>query len=143
MNEFGVEETFLDAILKPHTCYYKAFKGLFETNCEGGLHGMAHITGGGIAGNLNRILPEGMDAVIEGASGRVLPLFKKIKALGNVAEGDMLKTFNCGVGMTVVCKAGVAAGIVEHLKGFGFGAYEIGRSVAGSGVVRYEGGVNW
>ena len=56
-NEHGVQETFLDAILKPHTCYYQPLKKLFETNRDGQLHGIAHITGGGIAGNLNRILP--------------------------------------------------------------------------------------
>ncbi len=69
-------EPFLDAIMRPHTCYYKAVRGLFEMP---GLHGMAHITGGGIAGNLNRILPAGLDARIDLGRIRVLPVFRFIR----------------------------------------------------------------
>jgi phosphoribosylformylglycinamidine cyclo-ligase len=140
VNEHGERETFLDAILKPHTCYYPAFKGLFG---EAGLHGMAHITGGGIAGNLNRVLPEGLDAVIDAGALRILPVFKRIRELGQVAEGDMLKTFNCGIGMTLVCAEGAVEGIVGHLAGFGLGAYRIGSITEGNGMVRYAGQVVW
>jgi phosphoribosylformylglycinamidine cyclo-ligase len=133
----------LEAILKPHTCYYQAFKGLFADNMGGGLHGVAHITGGGIAGNLNRILPEGLDALIDASKLRILPLFKRIKELGNVPEGDMMKTFNLGVGMTIVCSAGAAGGIAAHLAGQGMEAYAIGKIVGGSAVVGYEGRVVW
>jgi phosphoribosylformylglycinamidine cyclo-ligase len=144
VNEFGVTETFLEAILKPHTCYHQAFKGLFATNCEGQLHGLAHITGGGIVGNLCRILPGDMDAVIDASKLRILPLFKKIRALGNVADGDMLRTFNVGIGMTLVCAAGAVAGITGHLAQFELGAYPIGKIVGGgAAVVRYENGVRW
>ena len=59
-------------------------------------------------------------------------------------EADMLKTFNCGIGMTMVCAAGAAEGIVRHLAGFGLSAYPIGSIVSsGSAVVRYEGAVKW
>jgi phosphoribosylformylglycinamidine cyclo-ligase len=144
VNEFEVAESFLDAILKPHTCYYQAFKKLFESNCEGALHGIAHITGGGIAGNLCRILLGDMDAVIDVSKMRVLPLFKRIRELGNVPEADMLRTFNCGVGMTIVCAPAAAAGIVSHLAGFKMAAYPVGEIVAGgSAVVRYENRVSW
>jgi phosphoribosylformylglycinamidine cyclo-ligase len=140
----GKMESFLDAILRPHTCYYQAFKGLFANNVGGGLHGIAHITGGGIAGNLNRILPEMMNAVIDTGKLRVLPLFKRIKALGNVPEADMLKTFNCGIGMTMVCAAGVVETITRHLAGFGMGAYVIGRITPnGAAVVEYENHLTW
>jgi phosphoribosylformylglycinamidine cyclo-ligase len=140
----GESETFLDAILRPHTCYYGAFKGLFETNVEGGLHGIAHITGVGIAGNLNRILPEDLDAVVDAGKLRILPVFKRIRELGSVADGDMLRTFNCGIGMTIVCSPGAAAAITEHLSRQGMGAYPIGTIVGkGSGMVRYEGSVRW
>ncbi|MGN6370635.1 MAG: phosphoribosylformylglycinamidine cyclo-ligase [Phycisphaerae bacterium] len=142
-NEFGKQETFLDAILKPHTCYYQAFKGLFADNLGGRLHGIAHITGGGIAGNLNRILPEHLDAVIHGPSLRVLPLFRRIKALGSVPEGDMLRTFNCGIGMTIVCAADAVQEIVNHLSGFNLAAYPIGKVAKGSGEVHYEGSPAW
>jgi phosphoribosylformylglycinamidine cyclo-ligase len=141
VNEHGVRETFLDAILKPHTCYYQAFKGLFG---NGDVHGIAHITGGGIAGNLNRILPANKDAVIDAAALRILPLFKRIQALGNVAEADMLRTFNVGIGMTIVCAPSAADGVIKHLAGFGLMAYRIGEIVdGGSAVVKYRGNVAW
>ena len=85
VNEHGTRETFLEAILKPHTCYYRPFKDLFATNCDGNLHGLAHITGGGIAGNLCRILPTNLDALIDVSNLRVLPLFKRIRDLGKVS----------------------------------------------------------
>ena len=140
----GGRERFLDAILRPHTCYYQPFKGLFADNAGGGLHGIAHITGGGIAGNLNRILPESLDAVIDAGALRILPLFKRIRALGNVPDGDMLRTFNCGIGMTIVCSAGAVGAITGHLAGFGLSAYPIGTITSGgSGSVQYRGTVNW
>ncbi|HUO07492.1 MAG TPA: phosphoribosylformylglycinamidine cyclo-ligase [Phycisphaerae bacterium] len=142
-NEFGQRETFLDAILKPHTCYYQPFKGLFVDNVGGQLHGIAHITGGGIAGNLNRILPENCDAQINAAALRVLPIFKRIKALGNVPDADMLRTFNCGIGMTIVCAPSAVDAIVQHLQPFKLDAYPIGTIVDGKGDVRYEGNVQW
>ncbi len=144
INELDLEETFLDAILKPHTCYYQPFKGLFTDNMAGGLHGIAHITGGGIAGNLNRILPERLDAVIDASKLRILPLFKRIKELGNVAEADMLKTFNCGIGMTIVCTPEASTAVTRHLAHFNFGVYAIGSIVSGgSAAVRYENRVSW
>jgi len=95
---------------------------------------------------LNRILPEGeggVDAVIDAGKLRVLPVFVRIRELGNVADADMLRTFNCGIGMTMVCGAGAVGKIVEHLKGFGMEAYEIGEIVEGNGTVRYSGKVRW
>jgi phosphoribosylformylglycinamidine cyclo-ligase len=140
----GGSETFLDAILRPHMCYYAAFKGMFATNMEGGLHGIAHITGGGIAGNLNRILPEDLDAVVDASKLRILPLFKRIRELGNVPDGDMLRTFNCGIGMTIVCTPGAAAAITEHLSRQGLAAYPIGTITAGGrATVHYEGSPTW
>lgn len=135
----GPPERFLDAILKPHTCYYQAFKGLFRDNVGGGLHGIAHITGGGIAGNLNRILPDHLDATIDAAKLRILPLFKRIAQLGNIPEADMLKTFNLGIGMTIVCTPASAEPIIHHLAQFGLKTYPIGHIIeGGSAVVHYE-----
>ena len=136
-NEIAKQETFLDAILKPHTCYYPAFKGLFADNVGGRLHGIAHITGGGIAGNLNRILPENLDATIDATALRILPVFKRIKALGNVPESDMLRTFNCGIGMTIVCTADGADAVIRHVRGFHMEAYRIGTIGPGAGNVHY------
>jgi phosphoribosylformylglycinamidine cyclo-ligase len=153
-NGHGQQETFIDAILKPHACYYQPFKALFEKRGQtsfsagqdvggpsDGLHGLAHITGGGIAGNLNRILPQNMDALIDASKIRVLPLFKLIQKLGNVPEPDMLKTFNLGVGMTLVCSPDSSHAITQHLATFNLHAYPIGEiipAISPGAIVRYQ-----
>jgi len=71
-------ESFLDAILRPHRCYYQAVRGLFS---RPELHGMAHITGGGIQDNLNRILPADRNAAIDLAAVRPLPIFALIRRM--------------------------------------------------------------
>jgi phosphoribosylformylglycinamidine cyclo-ligase len=140
----GQSESFLDAILRPHTCYYQPFKELFTTNVNGGLHGIAHITGGGIAGNLNRILPENLDAAIDASKLRILPLFKRIRELGQVPDADMLRTFNCGIGMTIVCTPAAVDFIIRHLATADLHAYTIGAITPnGTATVHYENRVAW
>ena len=87
--------TFIEQIMKPHTPYYKSIKGLFDKDV---IHGMAHITGGGIEGNLCRVIPEGLSAKIDLSKLRILNLFKYIRNNGNISDEEMLRTFNCGVG---------------------------------------------
>ena len=82
-NEKIDNETFIDAIMKPHSAYYTAIKGLIS---DGKIKGMAHITGGGIEGNLERIISDGLTAEIDLSKIRVLPLFKHIKNNGNISE---------------------------------------------------------
>jgi len=130
--------SFLDIILTPHRCYYQAIRGLFEAP---ELHGLAHITGGGIEGNLNRILPENLDADIDLSAIRVLPIFKFIGREGNVDQRDMMRTFNMGVGMTMVVKRGFEQTAINHLTGLGCEAYPIGTIVPGQKKVLYHGNV--
>ncbi len=91
--------TFIEQIMKPHTPYYKAVKGLFRGSQ---IRGMAHITGGGIEGNLCRIIPDGLSAKIDLSKLRILNLFKYIRDNGNISDDEMLRTFNCGVGLILV-----------------------------------------
>jgi phosphoribosylformylglycinamidine cyclo-ligase len=133
-------ERFLDVILRPHTCYYKAFRGLFDNP---GLHGMAHITGGGFEGNLNRILPAGTNALIDLAKVQVLPVFKTIRQAGKVDDADMLRTFNLGVGMTLVVAADAVDGVITHLASQGHKSYPIGAIVPGDRTVTCENRLNW
>lgn len=128
--------SFLDVILTPHTCYYKALRGLFG---HPGLHGLAHITGGGIAGNLNRILPKGTAARIDLRKIRVLPVFAVIQKEGEVPAVDMLRTFNMGVGLAVVVAPEATVKILSHFKQYGCTAYPIGRIIRGNQDVRFEG----
>ncbi|MBW7477651.1 phosphoribosylformylglycinamidine cyclo-ligase [Paenibacillus oenotherae] len=133
-------ESFLDAILRPHTCYYRPLKELFEMP---ELHGLAHITGGGIAGNLNRILPQGTNARIDCSTIDILPVFNAIYTFGQVPPEDMLQTFNLGVGMTVVADPAGVQLIIEHLRKHGCPAYEIGEIVKGDQVVEFIGQLQW
>lgn len=133
--------SFLDLIMEPHRCYFASLKDLFA---EKGLHGMAHITGGGIPGNLNRILPKSMNAVINAADVRVLPVFSFIKEKSGNDEVDMIKTFNLGVGMTIVVDPAFAETAIAHLKKHGVPANDIGEIAEdGSGVVEMRGSVRW
>jgi phosphoribosylformylglycinamidine cyclo-ligase len=133
-------ERFLDVILRRHTCYYKAFRGLFDNPA---LHGMAHITGGGIEGNLNRILPAGVGAAIDAAKIQILPVFKMIRQAGQIDDGDMLRTFNLGVGMTLVVAADAVEGVIKHLAAHGHKSYTIGRITEGDRAVNYENRLSW
>lgn len=134
------EEKFIDVILKPHKPYYKEFKGLFDTE---GLHGMAHITGGGMQGNLNRILPNNYSAVIDLSKIGILPIFKFIKEKGNVIDADMLRTFNMGVGMALVVKEKDVQNIIDHLKKYDCPSYKIGKIVKGNKKVEFTGSLVW
>ncbi len=129
-------ESFIDAILKPHTCYYQAFRELFD---HPGLHGLAHITGGGIEGNLNRVLPEHLNASITLGELRILPVFKFIREVGNVDDRDMLRTFNMGVGMTLVADPNSAEAISNHLYKMGHDNNIIGKITKGEKKVVYCG----
>ena len=131
--------TFIEQIMKPHTPYYKAIKELFPTGC---LHGMAHITGGGIAGNLCRIIPEGLCAEIDRSLIRILPIFRYIKAQGKVSDEEMLRTFNMGVGFILVVpeikKEQVIRTVGKH-----YDCYEIGSIRRGNTEVDFTGRLNW
>jgi len=130
------DESFRDAIMKPHTSYLRALEGLFGDRA---LHGMAHITGGGIEGNLRRVLPPEVDALIELGSVRVLPVFDLIRRAGGVADGDMLKTFNLGVGLVAAVDPAAAERVSAHLAAHGTLCYRIGSVQPGSGRVLFSG----
>jgi phosphoribosylformylglycinamidine cyclo-ligase len=87
-----------ESLLEPHICYYPILKSSLPL-----IKGIAHITGGGIPGNLPRILPKGLGARIDKKSWRVPPIFTLIQKKGNVDEKEMFRVFNMGMGMLVVC----------------------------------------
>ena len=126
------DKTFLDAVLEPHRCYYKSIKKLFD----GRVVGFAHITGGGIKENLNRILPPSVNAVIDLSFYKPQQVFSVIKEIGNVSHDDMLRTFNLGVGLAVVCRKSDSGEILKSLQESGEYAYRIGEIIEGSGKVK-------
>ena len=131
--------TFTEQIMKPHTPYYKALKGIMEKNC---VHGMAHITGGGIEGNLCRVIPDRLSAVIELDKIRTLPVFRFIRQCGNISDKEMLSTFNCGVGFVLVVHREAAAQTAAYLSRY-YDCYEIGCIRANEQKIVMENKLNW
>jgi phosphoribosylformylglycinamidine cyclo-ligase len=98
---------------------------------------MAHITGGGITENLPRVLPRGMAAVIDLGSWPVLPIFEHLQNLGNVAQDEMLRTFNMGLGMLLVVPSKKFKKAQTVLERAGEKGYTVGRIVKGDRKVLY------
>ena len=131
---------FIEAMLTPHRAYYRALKDLFM---QDGLVGLAHITGGGIEENLNRILPDGLSASIDLSKIRILPIFGTLKKSGGLEDADMLRTFNMGVGITAVVRKEFVEEAIAHIKAQGIEAYEVGTIVEGDKTVTFTGELNW
>jgi phosphoribosylformylglycinamidine cyclo-ligase len=131
--------TFIEQIMKPHTPYYKSIKELFGGNV---IRGMAHITGGGIEGNLCRVIPEGLSAKIDLSKLRILNLFKYVRNNGNISDEEMLRTFNCGVGFNIVVAEKDKVTVMNHINQF-YDCYEIGTIKTGSSKVKFENRMNW
>lgn len=140
LNETVGGKPFIQEILTPHRAYYLSLKELFGND---GLVGLAHITGGGIEENLNRILPENLDAKIDISKIRVLPVFMALKKYGSLEDRDMLRTFNMGVGIAAVVRPQFADTVIAHMKKFGIDAYEIGVITEGKKEVEFSGELQW
>jgi phosphoribosylaminoimidazole synthetase len=103
-----LSEPLVDALLRPHRCYLRELQMLREYPGIS-IKGIAHITGGGFEGNISRILPPGIQAVIETGAWQVPPLFELLARLGNVARHDMYRALNMGVGMALICSPEAAS----------------------------------
>src|SRR6185312_15245097 len=123
------------ALMRTHRSYLAIIKKL--TGAEV-VSGMAHITGGGITDNLPRILPKGMGAHVDLASWQVPPLFEHLQALGNVAQDEMLRTFNMGIGLIAVVPAEKVKKAKAVLNRANERHHIIGRIVRGEHRVSYN-----
>jgi phosphoribosylformylglycinamidine cyclo-ligase len=118
-----------DVLLQPHRSYLPLIRPLLD---GGRIKAMAHITGGGMTDNLPRVLPHGTAAVVDGASWEVPPLFRWLQRSGNVPVGDMMRTFNMGIGLVIVAARDRAEALIEELAARGGrDARVIGEIVAG------------
>jgi phosphoribosylformylglycinamidine cyclo-ligase len=125
-----------EVLLAPHRCYWPLLKTVVARRW---LAAMAHITGGGITENLPRILPRGTQAVVELGSWPVPPIFRYLQRLGNIPQDEMLRTFNCGVGMILVVPVKHAAKVAAELKRRREKFWRIGRIEPGRPRVLYSG----
>jgi phosphoribosylformylglycinamidine cyclo-ligase len=122
----GLTKSIGEELLVPTKIYVRPLLDLLK---KFHIHGMAHITGGGITDNLPRVIPPGCKAVIWRGTWPVHPIFKVLQEAGNVAEEEMLRTFNNGVGMILAVPARETEGIISHLKRWKEKAYLIGEIV--------------
>ena len=107
---FGEDKSALDAyypelgrtvgeeLLEPHRCYYRQLKPLLPS-----IKGIAHITGGGLVGNVPRILPQGVATQFHSRAWTIPPIFHLIQQRGNIDQSEMYRVFNMGIGMVVIC----------------------------------------
>ena len=121
---FDGSKTLADAIMAPTRIYVKPMLALMAALP---VKGMAHITGGGLTENIPRVLPEATKAVIEQSAWQRPKLFQWLQREGNVAEGEMHRVFNCGIGMVVIVARENAAQALQLLQAAGEPALEIGR----------------
>jgi phosphoribosylformylglycinamidine cyclo-ligase len=129
----GESASVADVLLRVHRSYLPVLRPLLG---GGGIHGMAHITGGGLPGNVNRTLPDTLDAEIDAASWEVPNLFKQLERAGEVDRNEMYRTFNMGVGMVVITDEASAPSIEASAASAHLGSWRLGRIVRGAGQVR-------
>lgn len=121
-----------EALLTPTKIYAKPVLDMLK---EVEVHGMAHVTGGGFYENLPRMMPEGLATEIDLGTWPVLPIFNFLQQQGQLAQKDLYNVFNMGIGFVLSVKAEDAEKIIAIAEQHGEKAYEIGRVVAGEGVI--------
>ena len=117
---------FAEALIAPTRIYVKPILGLLEAQP---VHGLAHITGGGLVGNVPRVLPPTLQAVLHRDAWTLPPLFQWLQREGRVSDEEMHRVFNCGIGMVVIVPAGSADAVVAALAAAGETAWRIGEVV--------------
>ena len=132
----GAEHTLADELLRPSVLYAPA---VLAAARDAEVHAVAHITGGGIIGNLGRVLPEECDAVVDSTTWEVPRIFDEIERLGDVDPAEMARVFNLGIGMVMVVPPRATDAVITALSGAGIGATRIGEVVEGSGQVHIDG----
>jgi phosphoribosylformylglycinamidine cyclo-ligase len=130
---FALGKSLGEALLIPTRLYVRSCLEAIQT---GGVKGLAHITGGGITDNLPRCLPDGLDAEIDLSAITVLPVFQWLAQQAGIAEAEMLRTFNCGIGMVAVADEKHAGHVIDAFQEAGAPAVRIGKLVAGTGEAK-------
>ncbi|MFL5639350.1 MAG: phosphoribosylformylglycinamidine cyclo-ligase [Gemmatimonadaceae bacterium] len=119
-----------DVLLAEHRSYLPALRSVLDR-----IHAMAHITGGGLPENLDRALPNSLDAVIDRSSWRVPGVYRVLMEAGSVEPAEMYRTFNMGVGMVVICASSDEKAVLSAVSAAGLSGWRIGSLKQGSGAV--------
>jgi phosphoribosylformylglycinamidine cyclo-ligase len=136
VDEFGKQRTLGEELLTPTKIYTKDCLGLIE---ETDVRAFAHVTGGGIPGNLVRILPEHVDAIVDRSTWRPQSIFDLVQTKGRIDDGEMEATFNMGVGMFAVVSPDDADRAMAYLTGRGIESWQVGEIIEGTGTVQMVG----
>jgi len=124
--------TVADVLLRVHRSYLHAVRPVL-----GRVHALAHITGGGLPGNLNRALPATLDALIDTGSWEIPNAFRVLEEAGEVARDEMYRAFNMGVGLVIVADPADASSVLASAAAAGVHAWTLGHVAPGSGQVRF------
>ena len=131
-------ETLAEACLRPTTIYVSAVRKIqTHYQVKQVIHGLAHITGGGLEENLDRIMPKHLNAEIDPTTWTVPTIFSMLQELGSVQTAEMRRVFNMGIGMTMVVSEFYSNAICTRLNDAGIAASPIGKIVPGEGKVSY------
>jgi len=128
----GASTTVVDELLLPSVIYAPAVRSLIEATP---VHGIVHVTGGGLPENVPRILSDELDAVIDQTTWDVPPIFGELQRIGNVADDEMLRAFNMGIGMVIAVPPLEVDAALSSLQESGLAPVVIGQLTAGSGAV--------
>ncbi len=131
----GAHHSLADELLEPSVVYAPAVRALLDAV---DVHALAHVTGGGLPGNLPRSLPKGCDAVVDPSTWEAPRIFGEIQRLGDIAIDEMRQVFNLGLGLVAVIPREDLYRALDVLRASGHRAVEIGRVERGHGTVRYE-----
>ena len=123
-----------EELLKPTRLYAHDLVAMFDAGLRP--HGITHITGGGWTGNINRVSPDGLCAACEKAAVPVRPVIDLIRQLGNIAEDEMYRAFNMGLGMALVAPAETAETFSHFLSARGVPTFRMGYVERGADTVR-------
>lgn len=135
--ELGTERTLGEVLLEPTRIYAASIVRLLRAyKVKKVISGMAHITGGGMEGNLNRALNDQVDAVVDEKSWDVPPVFRLLQKHGDIAEDEMRRVFNMGVGYTLIVRPTFADAVFRRLEKYGEKPHMIGKITKGKGRVR-------
>jgi phosphoribosylformylglycinamidine cyclo-ligase len=130
----GAPHSLADELLVPSVVYAPAIAALLR---HVDVRAIAHVTGGGLPGNVTRVLPDGADAQIDPGTWESPRIFGEIQRLGEVSDDEMRKVFNLGIGMVVVVAADEVHRTLDLLRTEGHRAVQIGEIVTGHGQVRF------
>jgi phosphoribosylformylglycinamidine cyclo-ligase len=124
---FAPERTLGEVLLAPTRIYVKSCLAAIRAGGAGGVRALAHITGGGLPENLPRVLPEGLAARVDRRAWPMPPVFRWLADEGGIDDAELLRTFNCGIGMVLAVAGSRATAIAEALQAHGETVYRIGR----------------